>query len=584
METLDRLDLYLIVCVLLLLMLFISLRMFGKKNNVRARYMPGKAPQDWPSLQQHIRNVIQDTLYSDLRTFGVSEEEYKRLRNRRTAIKQALSGCTGGQLRDKLFVKQFFFDELTHSFTWDDETFETFMPFSGRERMQAHDQFDILLYIYKKKHGLRALAVMLDNMALSGLKVTAEDVRKLYNRERPLLASSDKLMMVAQKLYQQMLGFGAVDELRDMTLDGISGGVSGMPSIFGQAQSDGESWQGGFDYDSIWIFFRGKSLHMQCLSFGSAEELKRVCQNIYKFNYPGQLSERIGYKVNQMADGSRVVVVRPPFSESWAFFVRKFDVQHVSLEQLIRGDGAEFMIHLLHFLIKGARVTAVTGAQGSGKTTLLMALVKHIDEAYNIRVQEMAFELRLRSLYPNRNILTFRETEEISGQQGLDVQKKTDGTVNIIGEVASDPVAAWMIQAAQVASLFTLFTHHAKTFPDLVFALRNSLLKAGVFSQEKMAEQQVVGVLHFNIHLRRDADGKRYVERVTECVPSSDGGKDSFVHRDVARCQNEIYSPHYAISAAAKRDMLEHMNAAERSEFVQFCAQHWPGGEANETQ
>jgi hypothetical protein len=47
-----------------------------------------------------------------------------------------------------------------------------------------------------------------------------------------------------------------------------------------------------------------------------------------------------------------------------------------------------------------------------------------------------------------------------------------------------------MIQAAQVASLFTLFTHHAKTFPDLVFALRNSLLKAGVFSQEKMAEQQ----------------------------------------------------------------------------------------------
>ena len=51
------------------------------------------------------------------------------------------------------------------------------------------------------------------------------------------------------------------------------------------------------------------------------------------------------------------------------------------------------------------------------------------------------------------------------------------------GEVATDPVAAWMIQAAQVASKFTLFTHHAKTFPDLVTALRNSMLRAGVIQK-----------------------------------------------------------------------------------------------------
>jgi pilus assembly protein CpaF len=58
----------------------------------------------------------------------------------------------------------------------------------------------------------------------------------------------------------------------------------------------------------------------------------------------------------------------------------------------------------------------------------------------------------LRKIYKDRNILSFRETETISGQDGLDIQKKTDGTVNILGEVATDPVAAWMIQMAQVAS------------------------------------------------------------------------------------------------------------------------------------
>ena len=78
--------------------------------------------------------------------------------------------------------------------------------------------------------------------------------------------------------------------------------------------------------ESVWVFYRGVSLHLAFLSFGTMQELKRVCQNIYKYNHPGQLSEASGYKVNEMKDGSRVVVVRPPFAESWAFFVRKFDL------------------------------------------------------------------------------------------------------------------------------------------------------------------------------------------------------------------------------------------------------------------
>ena len=62
-----------------------------------------------------------------------------------------------------------------------------------------------------------------------------------------------------------------------------------------------------------------------------------------------------------------------------------------------------------------------------------------------------------------------------------------------------------MIQSAQVASKFTLFTHHAKTFPDLVTALRNSMLRTGVFTNEKTAEEQVVQVLNFDIHLVKGA-------------------------------------------------------------------------------
>jgi pilus assembly protein CpaF len=232
-----------------------------------------------------------------------------------------------------------------------------------------------------------------------------------------------------------------------------------------------------------------------------------------------------------MKDGSRVVVVRPSFSETWAFFVRKFDVKRATLEQLIVFPGKEQAIDLLKFLVKGARIISLTGEQGCGKTTMLMGMIENIYETMNIRVQETAFELHLRKIYPTRNILTFRETETISGQEGLDVQKKTDGSVNIIGEVATDPVASWMIQAAQVASKFTLFTHHAKTFPNLVTALRNSMLRTGVFTDERTAEEQVIQVLNFDIHLVKDFRGRRYIERVTECIPLEDKNEYTFDHR-----------------------------------------------------
>ena len=88
-----------------------------------------------------------------------------------------------------------------------------------------------------------------------------------------------------------------------------------------------------------------------------------------------------------------------------------------------------------------------------------------------------------------------------------------------------------MIQSAQVASKFTLFTHHAKTFPDLVTALRNSMLRAGVFRNERTAEEQVVQVLNFDIHLVKDFRGRRYIERVTECIPVEDKNEYTYDHR-----------------------------------------------------
>lgn len=501
-------------------------------------------------MMEYVKKRMDEITKVNLYDLGLSEEELKRRKNKKYELKKALKGCTYGDVNDKKYVKELIYDLLAKEYGVDETNISKSIPFDIPSLLTPQDKFDILLYAYKKEFGYEALTELIKKYNLNELKyiagetkpsyvITEDEINEIYEREGLVLNFSDKLNVLVQRIYQRYKGYSSIDEIRDMNIDGVSGGVSGLPESFLNqvAQTDGDYLNQIVDHkvpracDSIWIFFKGVSIRLAFLSFGTEAELKRVCQNIYKYNNPGQLSDTNGYKINEMKDGSRVVVVRPSFSETWAFFVRKFDVQRATLEQLVRDPGKEKAIALLKFLVKGARITSITGEQGSGKTTLLMGMIENIYETMNIRVQETAFELHLRKIYPTRNILTFRETDTISGQEGLDVQKKTDGSVNIIGEVATDPVASWMIQAAQVASKFTLFTHHAKTFPNLVTALRNSMLRTGVFTNEKTAEEQVVQVLNFDIHQVKDFRGKRYIERITECIPVEEKNEYTFDHR-----------------------------------------------------
>ena len=497
-------------------------------------------------VKQRLDEITKINLYD----IGLSEEELKRRRAKKYELKKALKGCTYGDVNDKKYVKELIYDLLSKEYGVDETNISKAIPFDTPSLLTPQDKFDVLIHEYKKTFSYEALTELIKKYNLATLKyvegetkpcyvITGDEIDDIYEQENFELEFADKLEIVVQRIYQKYKGYSSIDEIRDMNIDGVSGGTSGLPESFLSqvAQTDGDYLKQAMESkipracDAIWIFFQGKSIRLAFLSFGTEAELKRVCQNIYKYNNPGQLSDTNGCKINEMKDGSRVVVVRPSMCETWAFFVRKFDVKRATLEQIVKFPGKEETIDLLKFLVKGARIIALTGEQGCGKTTMLMAMIENIYETMNLRITETAFELHLRKIYPTRNIVSMRETETISGQDCLDVQKKTDGSVNIIGEVATDPVASWMIQSAQVASKFTLFTHHAKTFPNLVTALRNSMLRTGVFKDEKTAEEQVVQVLNFDIHLIKDFRGRRYIERITECIPVEEKNEYTFDHR-----------------------------------------------------
>ena len=335
---------------------------------------------------EFVKKRLDEITKINLYDIGLSEEELKRRKNKKYELKKALKGCTYGDVNDKKYVKEIIYDLLYNEYGVNETNISSAIPFDIPSLLTSQDKFEILLYVYKQQFAYEALSELIKKYNLDELKyvegeskpsyvITSQEISAIYERETPILSLADKINIVVQRIYQKYKGYSSIDDIRDMNIDGISGGVSGLPESFLSqvAQTDGDYLTQIAEHkvaracDSIWIMFHGKSIRLAFLSFGTESELKRVCQNIYKYNNPGQLSDTNGYKINEMKDGSRVVVVRPSMSETWAFFVRKFDVKRATLEQIVRFPGKDETIDLLKYLVKGARIISLTGEQGCRK-------------------------------------------------------------------------------------------------------------------------------------------------------------------------------------------------------------------------
>ena len=143
----------------------------------------------------------------------------------------------------------------------------------------------------------------------------------------------------------------------------------------------------------------------------------------------------------------------------------------------------------------------------------------------------------------------------IGGQEALEVQKKTDGAVSIIGEVVSAKVASWMIESGQTGSLFTIFTHHAKSTRSLLLSLRNSLLKEGSFQSERVALEQVTEVVRFDVHLH-----------MSEIVPDTES-PEGYRIVELVRFDGERYVKLHTISETTRAEMVKWLTKEEKEAF-----------------
>ena len=477
-------------------------------------------------------------LRQDFANQNLSEVDFNNKVAAKKRLRNAIAQATYGDPESKAIIREYIKSIITTNaeLRVSEGNIEDYIPFSSPDALKPQDKFLLLLAGYQRSYGAGAMDQMFKEAGWAAsmtTNITDEMAVELYNHALDYdfcnhngittglldFTYDEKLDFLSQTILQNMYGLGVPDRLFEMDIDEIDIGVSGIPS--GSFQIGSFLKNAKHSFDAIWIMYHGYNVHLSVLSCGSEEELERICDNAYKYNAPHVLSEKEGYVISSMKNGSRVVVVRPKLSDKYALFVRKFDsAPSVAPEKLIVGPGSEMVRIMSEWFVRGERNIAITGQQATGKTTMLKSFIGWI-ENLNIRVQEIAAELNLSFTYPEKNIVALQETDTVDAQEGLNVQKKMNGAVNIIGEVANAIQASHIIQTANVASRFAMFTHHAKSSAALVNMIALNLLQIGLYKEKRDAVEISAQTLNINIHLE-NTDSYRHIEYIDEIIPVTD--------------------------------------------------------------
>ena len=528
-------------------------------------------------LVNQVRDMINEIINQDITMLNLNVTESEKREKQKKILKAAVRSCTYGGQGEKNYLKDYIKELLQRKLGITEDTIDLCLPFEYPEKLSSRDMFDIMMYVRSKEDYKTAFAALIQEHGWLLPKedeegchyiITDDDIRRAYFSKMPYLSYSDRLEIVAYRIYSHF-GHGVIDMLRDNAIDGIAGGQSGFAA---EAYDYRDMLKKGdekkkYAYDSVWVQIKGIWIHMDFMSFKSARELERVTRALIQYDAPYELTRNRPKIFTDMKDGSRVTAMRPPLSETWTFFVRKFESAPMGLENCYSGEGVEKLICYLKLLVKGSLHIAITGSMGSGKTTLLKELIRYINPTYNIRTSETMFELNVRKVLPNRNIVPFRETDAVSMEELIDGLKKTDASCILLGEVSTEQLAYLSTQLSKITEQQILTCHPTST-EGLISYFRQALMNKGSFTSEKLATDEVVRSINIDIHTCKDTEtGQRYIEYINEILP---GGKI----RQLLQFSAGRYEVISAPSDECTKKMLKRLRVQEQQDFCTFITEH----------
>ena len=228
----------LLIMAVIIMTAYVILKSVQKKQNaeVDEKIEVDEKTYNLDKMTEFVKKRLDEITKVNLYDIGLSEEELKRRKNKKYELKKALKGCTYGDVNDKKYVKTLIYDLLLQEYGVNEINISKAIPFDIPSLLTAQDKFDILIYMYQKEFAYEALTQLIKKYNLAELKyiqgeakpcyvITKEEINDIYENEKINLSFQDKLNVVVQRIYQHYKGYSSIDEVRDMNIDGVSGGV-----------------------------------------------------------------------------------------------------------------------------------------------------------------------------------------------------------------------------------------------------------------------------------------------------------------------------------------------------------------------
>lgn len=560
-------------------------------------------------LCEHFKKTISNIINMDIDGLNLNKKDLENRRLLKRSLSNSIRKCSQGDMNAKIIVLSRSKHILSNVLNIAEDTINEIIPFDNKDRLTAKDKFEIMMYMQKRSGNRRMFQGICDITNLDRLLedsdgyyycITDEDIHKAYDTIPHSLSLDDKLNIIAQRIYEETYGLSVVDLLvmEDMSIDSISGGVSGITTYnFRYMEEDilSGSYKSSWTHDSVWIIYKGKPIHLKFLSFQSEVVISRICKNLAEYGRIGHITSAEGGIKTHLADGSRVTIFRPNNATQWAFFVRKFaNTASLKLEELIKDEGNTYPINVIKWAIHGCVNLFFSGDQNSGKTTYTRAAVREIDRRQPIRTLEADFELYLNDAYVDKNILGTRPSERLPFPKLIELLKSSDAHTVLFGETASLDHAKHLVNLLLAGTKRIITTGHWPTSDELVAYFVHALGGYGSASSED-TQSMVARLIHLDVHCVKDNDGHRRIDRITEIipyemeekVPSDVEGiegrlmeishylsiltrKKTYYTRDIVVYEDGRYKMINPISHGLARIILHNLPPDKRQAFIEF--------------
>lgn len=121
-----------LLCIVVLIIGGVAL-IFWLKNKQNAEVVQEIEKDDktytLEKMRDYVKKRLDEITKINLYDIGLSEEELKRRKNKKYALKKALKGCTYGDVNDKRYVKELISDLLSKEYGVNEANISSSIPF-----------------------------------------------------------------------------------------------------------------------------------------------------------------------------------------------------------------------------------------------------------------------------------------------------------------------------------------------------------------------------------------------------------------------------------------------------------------------